>query len=270
MDVIIQINGREAIPVRALPWLTRWEFSAEEVAQALARDEGYESFASLESYRLEQGEIHAVHGGEWRNAVTIAIEELAERNLPRDEWERLSMSALPAGVFVWRDEWTAAYNSSPDGPDALAQMGDEADAQDIEDRTLNFSPRVPRDIEVLVTEGFTESGPKKASTGRDPQLKPKTYLTIDRQFASGRQKGAIASITDDIKRSNPDYTSAQIWEALRESALDGIAPFTGVIAGPDDAEAKLGSLCYTDTKNVISWYTRKHLTDYLAKLKRRQ
>ncbi len=34
MNVIIQIKGREAIPVRALPWLTNWEFSACAVADA--------------------------------------------------------------------------------------------------------------------------------------------------------------------------------------------------------------------------------------------
>jgi len=38
MNVILMIEGREAIPVRALPWLTGWHFSAPEVAEAIAGD----------------------------------------------------------------------------------------------------------------------------------------------------------------------------------------------------------------------------------------
>jgi hypothetical protein len=156
MNAIIQIHGREAIPVRALPWLTAWEFSAQGVAEALAHDNGYESFASMEAYRLEDGAIQTVRIGEWLNSVTIRIEEFAERDLPQAEWEKLSLAALPAGVFVWRDEWEPTYNRSPYGPDALAALGDAADEEDVAMRTLNFRPHIPPELVQLVMEGFTQ------------------------------------------------------------------------------------------------------------------
>ena len=37
MGAVIQIKGRDAIPVRALPWLTDWWFGAQEVAEALGQ-----------------------------------------------------------------------------------------------------------------------------------------------------------------------------------------------------------------------------------------
>lgn len=67
MNVIIEINGCEAIPARALPWLTAWEFSAQEVDEALAHDNGYELFSNLESYRLDESAIQSVPTGEWQN-----------------------------------------------------------------------------------------------------------------------------------------------------------------------------------------------------------
>lgn len=158
MNAIIQIHGREAIPVRALPWLTAWEFSAQEVAEALAHDNGYESFDGMEAYRLENGAIQTVRVGEWLNSVAISIEEIAERELPRTEWEKLAMAALPAGVFVWRDEWEAAYNRSPDGPDSLDALGDAADEEDVAKRTLHFAPHVPPELVNLVMQGFTQLG----------------------------------------------------------------------------------------------------------------
>lgn len=150
MNAIIQIHGREAIPVRALPWLTDWQFSAQEVAEALAHDKGYESFAGMEAYRLDDGAIQPVRVGEWLNSVTISIEEIAERELPPTEWEKLSLAALPAGVFVWRDEWEPAYNYSTYSPDAMFTLGGATK------KALNFDPRIPPEMASLVMEGFSQ------------------------------------------------------------------------------------------------------------------
>jgi hypothetical protein len=36
MSVVVSINGREAIPVRAIPYVTGWDVSPDMVAQSLA------------------------------------------------------------------------------------------------------------------------------------------------------------------------------------------------------------------------------------------
>jgi hypothetical protein len=175
MNVIIQINGREAIPVRALPWLNPRRFSAQDVAEALAHDKGFESFAGIDAHYLEDGAIQPVHVNEWGESVTISIEEFAERDLPQAEWEELSLTALLAGVFVWRDEWEPAYNRSPYGPDALAALGDAADEEDVAKRTLNFAPLIPPELVKLVMEGFTQceaQAPAPAQTAAAPAPVP--------------------------------------------------------------------------------------------------
>jgi hypothetical protein len=183
VNVIIQINGREAIPVRALPWMTAWEFSAQEVAEALAHDKGYESFAGLDAYRFDDGEIKAVRVGEWLNSVTVSIDEFSEQELARADWERLSMAALPTGVFVWRDEWESAYNSSPYGPDTLAALGDADDEKDIDERTLNFAPQIPLYLVQLVMEGVTQLSVQSVmsvdTASKQETATPGAVVTVD-------------------------------------------------------------------------------------------
>ena len=228
MNVIIQINGREAIPVRALPWLTAWEFSAQEVAEALAHDEGYESFAELQSYRLDEGLIQAVRVGEWLNSVTVSIEEFAERELPRAEWERLSMAALPADTFVWRDEWEPAYNQSPYGPDALAALDDAADSQDIADRTLNFAPHIPPDLVQLVMKGFTQHDSQTPTPAQITTPAP-VVAASDGNAKHRNRKPSWSTVAMPYMKSlfaSGDYRSATVfYEALKRRVDESDSPF---------------------------------------------
>ncbi|MBP9906581.1 MAG: hypothetical protein KBF66_13550 [Rhodoferax sp.] len=126
METVIQIKERDAIPVRALPWLTDWWFGAQEVAEALTHDkENYPEFSRMQAYRQRGDIVEPVSGREWRNTVTYAIQTISDKDLPADQWRRDATAALPAGVFVWRDEWETAYNQSPDGPGIMtAQRSD--------------------------------------------------------------------------------------------------------------------------------------------------
>lgn len=227
MNVIIPIKGREAIPVRALPWLTAWEFSAQEVAEALAHDDGYESFADLKSYCQYEGAIQAVRVGEWLNSATVSIEEFAERELLRTEWEKLSMSALPAGVFVWRDEWELAYNRSPYGPDALAALGDVADKQDIAKRTLNFASRIPHDLAQLVMEGFTPHGAQHISA--PAQTTALMVVASDDDAKHRNRKPSWSTVAMPYMKllcASGNYKSATVfYDALKRRAGESDSPF---------------------------------------------
>jgi hypothetical protein len=156
MGAVIQIKGRDAIPVRALPWLADWWFGAQEVAEALGQDrENYPDFLNVRAYRFSGDTVEAVSGREWRNTVTHSIECVIDKNLSHDLWRFEATAALPAGVFVWRDQWEPAYNLSSDGINrAFAIEGDDDCDEDEEDRALNFSPIITTDLAQLVTEGM--------------------------------------------------------------------------------------------------------------------
>jgi hypothetical protein len=179
MNVLFEIEGREAIPVRALAWMTQWHFSADMVVEALEtstytkKERSFPWASKLRAYRNDGREIQEIEPRYWKNSVVPRIEELLEQKLPRETWEREATKAIPAGYFVWRDEWEPAYNGSPDGPDVLDESDDEDDKDDILDRserTLNFSPAMPDDIEVLVREGFPQLAQQVVEQSADAGL----------------------------------------------------------------------------------------------------
>lgn len=161
MNVIVSIEGREAIPVRALAWLTGWHFSAAEVAEALAGDLDWPQVVA--TYRLEGAAVGLYERRLWTNTHLVDLEHLAAKELDADQWRAACTQALPAGIFVWRSEWEQAYNASPDGPDALRKLAECADdLEDVEARTLNLSPFVPPELAALVKHGFDAPTPQAA------------------------------------------------------------------------------------------------------------
>ena len=61
MNVIVEIEGREAIPVRAIPLLTYWEtMSSDSLAKALAWDDHYYHFEGLQAFSLNDGRVPPV------------------------------------------------------------------------------------------------------------------------------------------------------------------------------------------------------------------
>lgn len=151
MNLIVMIAGREAVPVRAIPLLTSWEnLSPDEVARALARDEGFENFADLVAYRLESGALRPIADVFWRNMVVREIEALEDRELEYPQWRQESIIALPAGSFVWRDELASCY---------LREYGWDANGEPAEPEcALDFNPTVLPKFESVVMEGFDAPG----------------------------------------------------------------------------------------------------------------
>ncbi|RCX08253.1 hypothetical protein [Extensimonas vulgaris] len=165
MNVIVEINGRQAIPVRAIPLLTDWEVLSPDVcANAFAGEEGTTPhLEGLQAYRLdEKGAPQPIAAREWANWIVRELEACSERITATQtshedgyqQWRSESLGLLPAGVFVWRDEFEAAFLLEY-GPESMrAQFDDEGYEQDR--HNLNFDPQHgPRnDWETLVMEGF--------------------------------------------------------------------------------------------------------------------
>ncbi len=165
MDVVVHIGGRQAIPVRAIPLLTDWEVLSPDVcANAFA---GVESttphLEGLATYRLDEaGGPQPIAARWWANWIVRELEACSARITAAQtsheagypQWRRESLGLLPAGVFVWRDEFEPAFLREY-GPNSMrARLAGED--YDQAAHRLNFNPQHgPReDWQTLVMEGF--------------------------------------------------------------------------------------------------------------------
>ena len=165
MQVIIKINDRQALPVRAIPLLTDWHgLSPDGLAQILAGDsDHWPSFDGLTAHRLHSdGSIEAIPPRWWVSWVVGELEATSNtikaketsRATGRQQWRRESLAQLPAGVFVWRDEFEAAHSNEyrPDGRRARSNP----EGFDPSAHALDFNPN-PNPLIApapLVMEGF--------------------------------------------------------------------------------------------------------------------
>ena len=114
MRVSIEINGRQALPVRAIPLLTDWRgLSPDQLAQILAGDcDHWPSFDGLTAYRLHpDGSTEPILPRWWTNWVVSKLQAISDNIKARQithatgvqQWRGESLAQLPASVFVWRD-----------------------------------------------------------------------------------------------------------------------------------------------------------------------
>jgi hypothetical protein len=162
MDVIVIIEGREAIPVRALPYVTGWTMSPDVVANSLARTAAFDRLEGVKAYHLSAHGVAPMLPKEWDGIeADLAIltdklkatETIDQENYPA--WRREAITLLPPACFAWRDEFEPAFLRAY-SPQRY-HMLEEREG----DRELNFMPRVPADLAAVVMEGF-ESVEKKA------------------------------------------------------------------------------------------------------------
>ncbi len=164
MNVIVVIDGREAIPVRAISMLTNWKvMSPDAVAKALAGDDLSFGFAGLCAYEIEGILTKQIPVSWWEefavrelNAISDEIKaKQVTHEAGYQKWRKQSLAALPAGVFVWKDEYLPLYERRH-GAEALAHdLRRELTKSEKQARELNFAPFIRGfEIESLILEGF--------------------------------------------------------------------------------------------------------------------
>lgn len=123
MNVIIQIQGREAIPVRAIPLLTNWRFMSPDIVAHVLGGTGGSNvslFGDLESYRVENGQARPINKDWWvqfplkkLRALSTKIKETEPIDeVGYSEWQRLSLKELPTGAFVWKDDYQKLHDEN--------------------------------------------------------------------------------------------------------------------------------------------------------------
>ncbi|MFZ1548334.1 MAG: hypothetical protein WAT12_14765 [Candidatus Nitrotoga sp.] len=156
-QLTVLIDGREALPVRAIPHVTGWIFHPDKIVFCLKsssktrlpslseephlsknkkRIYKHEAGTTLTAYHIPGNEPVQMKPLEWRG-VEVQLKGLeselklkyGEEGRGNDigcaEWERATVPVLPAGAFVWLDDfkkfrhWTFNKGDSPDATELM-------------------------------------------------------------------------------------------------------------------------------------------------------
>lgn len=177
-------GGRESLPVRAVPLVTDWLVTPQELAMELSKP-AY--VRGLTAYRFWGCQAIPVKADAWGMQHEMLIDIV--RDIKRDEQEpdqhrqsarHKSLKGLPAGVFVWLDEFENWYSSTYISPDSVWEeqhrvVGEDEDPepQFLPKRhdALNLFPISLSDFEPLISEAF--------ETGASPVLAAAALLSAE-------------------------------------------------------------------------------------------
>lgn len=120
MNILVKVNGRSAIPVRAIPFLTHWEvMSPDEVAEVLSdTDEMWRtSFKGLRAFGIGEGHILEIAPLYWENIVSRRLQGISDQVKATEtthdagliQWREAAINALPHDAFVWCDEYEPRF-----------------------------------------------------------------------------------------------------------------------------------------------------------------
>lgn len=211
MNVVVLINGREAIPVRAIPFVSgRW-MPPDVVARSFARTDHWRDMKDVPAYQLLGGAIQGpVLPKEWDvvedllQALESRLHALSDdRTVTRPIWIIESTALLPPAVFVWKDQFEQYFHEEY-SPQRFHWVDERPG-----DRELNFSPMImPPELRNAVMEGF-ESRVENTRTSDSPPHVP-CELPFDndpaRSPAPPEPERETAS-SDDSKRGEAPRTT---------------------------------------------------------------
>lgn len=222
MNVIVTItdNGkpREAIPVRAIPWaMTFSKGSPIVVARDLALQG--DCFTKLESatayYLIGSDKARPMASIEWdavRRDLSLLEDDIRKAGLSSlDElrqWELRATEILPAGVFMWLDEFKLAYQNGY-GSWPWPMTGSEDEGYVLmgrkDERSYTFYPIVPKCLEAIILEGFGATRLPPEDRAQHATAQEGTPSTAFRDGGTGN-RGSF----DWVGCARPYYTFSQI------------------------------------------------------------
>lgn len=157
-QLTVLIGGREALLVRAIPYVTGWQrFSPDFIANNLAQNFKLiwcDGNAGLTAYHLSNGIPIVVHPREW-DAIVVNLKsfeaKLRQEN-PNDDigyaaWRADAVSLLPSDAFVWLDEFKKKYQA-----DKESLLYFETKPSNAE---LILTPLLDSNTRAIVVEGVT-------------------------------------------------------------------------------------------------------------------
>lgn len=160
MNVVVLINGREAIPVRAIPLVTGGRLSPDTLVDALIPVNKFPDPMQLEALRVEEGaQLWSKFDYMQWEGIRDRLERLSKQLNPKKksrhktqaDWTDGAINLLPDGVFLWREDL-----------ERCIQAFDMRDCYE-ERAVFDFSPHIHCDLRKSVLEGFEHLLPVDAS-----------------------------------------------------------------------------------------------------------
>lgn len=250
MNVVINIQGREAIPVRAIPYVTGWKtprgISPDMVAITLGEHPNDRTprrpMKALTAYKNHLSKPSVVRRDDWKTVVIQLAGLSAEINaeFPKSEdgkldnrsraaWLNRAIEYLPQGVFVWLDEFEKDFLRCFD----LQSRGTPLERLD--ERDLNLAPALTGKVYEMVMEGFktqqvnSQAMPVVAETLEAiPAQNPATPVPVVADTTEQRrarwldwygkgERGAVQAVYERELLSNPKADRSFIGKEIKKA-----------------------------------------------------
>ena len=227
--LIVLIKGREALPVRAIPYVTGWKMSPDVLAKNLARTNNpqFAGLQNLFAYHIQAGDPTQILPKEW-DAVVVQLDALEaqlqiefpdradDKEDPRGyaTWRKRATIEIPSGTFIWLDDFECKFLE--DASSGYLTPPKER----IGERTLNFSPMMADGVRETVLEGFDKGEAEKPANGVvTPSSMPERATT---ESAFPAADGSVAWKIAAVKCA--DDEGAKQWRSgMREISARGVA-----------------------------------------------
>jgi hypothetical protein len=166
-NVMIKIDGRDALPLRAIPYVTNWQESPDSLVRVLAAPKTKKfrgkniriKHSELFAYRADdEGNYAQINHKQWERSV-LAIDNLSgnfkaneregELYGNHDAWRTAAVLILPDNAFIWLDEFQAWYSRTRQPEINSDNLSDAPTDDDVEQQSdmLDFVQCFPAEIE---------------------------------------------------------------------------------------------------------------------------
>ena len=161
MKLTIAIQGREAIPVRAIPFITGWHLSPDRFVEALAHKSRSGVQLAAFSFNEQGARVLPKHWDDCLEYLRLLnVANLCDMDYSDSQLQRLAVERIRSGVFVWKDELDAAY-AEGGGPLAVQALRTDEVVRFGDD---DYS-HMPDELYQMVMEGFIDSMPPPMPSG---------------------------------------------------------------------------------------------------------
>lgn len=218
MNVVVLIQGREAIPVRAIPLLTNWIFwTPDIVADVLAGhgDDHAFVFGDLQAQRLEDGKLLAFPSSWWKSWPARELQALSQRikatelthEVGYQQWRSESLPVLPAGAFVWKDEFEQLHARNWNDRARVLNCSNSAENED------DQSPTVDREVAAFTRQSLADLE-KWRELDFSPFIRPELYAIV----MEGFEPQSVTSEPAPVVAASAPGGTVTVWTTERKGA----------------------------------------------------
>ena len=233
-NVMIKIDGRDALPLRAIPYVTNWQESPDSLVRVLAAPKTKKfcgkniriKHSELFAYRADdEGNYAQINHKQWERSV-LAIDNLTgnfkaneregELYGNHDAWRTAAVLILPDNAFIWLDEFQAWYSRTRQPEINSDNLSDAPTDDDVEQQSdmLDFVQCFPAEIESRLWRYSSDF----ASTAQRKEDEPPAPATPIGTNESGKMLAAPASILPPIPKQR--FQEQEILRVIHELGHD--------------------------------------------------